>query len=511
MFIKKKTVVIISLAYIYIPMLLFYFAWTKLWIGLLCAATVFYGMFKLIKTIEETSEQTEDFVIHRKAFLLVLIFLLIICYYCGYGRLTPQAGDWYKHNAVLYDLVNKSWPVRYFNGSENSMLTYYIAQYLTPALVGKIFHSCKAAEIAMLFWNYLGLVLVYLNLARLLHARSGKSQTLVAVGMIFFSGPLLLAHKLQELFFPDDLISVTSPHWLVSLQLSREYMLQYSSNFTLLRWVFPQVIVTWLIVMLFIENRREIQNYVALMLPTLLYATLAFLGLLPLAFASAIWEVVKNSRKGNLRIAVSRLFSKSNLLTAIVQGSVLMAYFYGNVFGDKPTDIGLEFVTYPGINLARYFIFVGCMVGIYSLCLLKENRKNLLFVVSVFELCILPFFRMGYANDLVMRASIPALFILFIACSSHLIKVFESGQEKCEWRTIILIITLCIGMVYPIEELSEVIKSDNLLAQDSAMEWPTLEIYASRYNEEVPVDVRYNYYTYDYEDSIFYKYVARTK
>lgn len=511
MFIKKRIIVILSLAYMYIPMILFYFGWTKLWIGVLCASTVLYGMIKLFKTVGDNSEHTKDLVMHIKPFVIVLIFLLMICYYCGYGRLTPQAGDWHKHNAVLYDLVNKDWPVRYFNGNESSMLTYYIAQYLMPALVGKLFHSCKVAEIAMLFWNYLGLVLIYLNLARLLNARTVGGQTLIAVCMIFFSGPLLLAHKLQELVFPEDLISVTNPHWMVSNSMNTGFMLQYSSNFTLLRWVFPQVIVTWLAVVLFVEYRKEVQNYVTLMLPTMLYATLAFIGILPIAFISAIWEVIKNSKNGNICIAVSRLFSRSNILAAIVQGTVLMAYFYGNVFGDKPDDIGLEIVTYQGADWARYLFFVGCMVGIYSLCVLKENRKNVIFMAAIFELCILPFFKMGLYNDLVMRASIPALFILFIACTSHLIRVIESGQEKCEWRTIILIVVLCIGMVYPIEELSGVIKSDNLLERDSDMEWDTLESFASRYDEKVSMDVRYNYYTYDYDKSIFYKFIARTE
>ncbi len=75
-----------------------------------------------------------------------------------------QAGDWAKHNAILYDLVNRRWPVLYTNVKEHSMLTYYIGQYMVAALVGKVTHSTRIAEIVLYIWNMIGLVLVLFNL-----------------------------------------------------------------------------------------------------------------------------------------------------------------------------------------------------------------------------------------------------------------------------------------------------------------------------------------------------------
>ena len=59
----------------------------------------------------------------------------------GFGGFAPQKSDWGKHNAILNDLVTRSWPVYYKNDNEISMLVYYLAQYLVPALAGKIFNS----------------------------------------------------------------------------------------------------------------------------------------------------------------------------------------------------------------------------------------------------------------------------------------------------------------------------------------------------------------------------------
>lgn len=54
------------------------------------------------------------------------------------GGLSPQSADWSKHNAVLRDLIEKEWPVLYHNEDESSLLTYYLGQYLVPALSGKV-------------------------------------------------------------------------------------------------------------------------------------------------------------------------------------------------------------------------------------------------------------------------------------------------------------------------------------------------------------------------------------
>lgn len=114
--------------------------------------------------------------------------MLFIGYSAGWGRWVNQAYDWYKHNAILEDLTVKSWPVYYKNGSEKSMLAYYIAQYLVPSTFGKIFNSFRMAEIMNYIWAEIGLALVWLNLVSVLKINNIFKQILSVVILVVLYG-----------------------------------------------------------------------------------------------------------------------------------------------------------------------------------------------------------------------------------------------------------------------------------------------------------------------------------
>ena len=120
---------------------------------------------------------------------LALLYFICIGYFAGYGRFVDQAADWDKHNAVLSDLVSRPWPVYYGNGGEHSMLTYYIAQYIVPGVIGKAFDSFRAAELSLYAWNVAGIFLVFLHLVSFLKAKRLVSQLACAAAVPFFSLP----------------------------------------------------------------------------------------------------------------------------------------------------------------------------------------------------------------------------------------------------------------------------------------------------------------------------------
>ena len=69
----------------------------------------------------------------------------------GQGAVVTQAGDWSKHNALLSDLINLDWPVRYFYEGKQGTLVYYVGAYLLPALFGKIGGDKKLRKFACLY------------------------------------------------------------------------------------------------------------------------------------------------------------------------------------------------------------------------------------------------------------------------------------------------------------------------------------------------------------------------
>ena len=234
----------LTFAYIYIPILIFLWGWTKPWIAGLCTMAILYSLYRF-----RTNTRTwirKDTHIDIKVMIVVIIFFAVLGYIIGGGAFTQQAGDWYKHNSILLDLTWRDWPVYYRHGSEHSMLTYYIAMYLVPALVGKVVGSYRVAEIALYIWSLIGLLLVFLNTVRVLHLRRGVAQLIAAFLICMFSTPLYIAQMVNDIVYKSSMLF--SANWF-----SYSPQLQYSDNYTLLRWVVPQVLVLWLTVLLLIE------------------------------------------------------------------------------------------------------------------------------------------------------------------------------------------------------------------------------------------------------------------
>ncbi len=491
--------------YLYIPITLFVLLWCRASVAMYVLGLTAFCLYRFYKSIlNDTYDSIE---INIRFALVILLFFLFIGMYCGWGRFVDQPMDWIKHNAVLYDLVDRSWPVYYSNGNENSMLSYYIAQYIVPAAIGKLFNSHRVAEDTLYLWNILGLVLVYLHLIMYAKARKMHIQLISALLLIFFCVPLLAEQTIVKLIL-HEVSGVPSGndamHWLVNG--AGGLLLQYSSNFVMLRWVFPQCLTIWMMLLMFLDNKSKIEYYLLIMLPGILFSTISFLGLIPLGIAAAIDCILKEK---NVIKVLKQIFSLENICMIAGFGLLMLLYLYGNVLSDKPSQIGLHIVNYSGIQNGwiYYFSFI-LGVLIYAFILFSENKHNLIYYAAIITLCILPFFSMGEFNDLVMRASIPALFIILILVIKFISKFF--GTSKKVFSKLLLIVILLIGFNYPKQELFDAIEADELLYLGYRTSPTTLEAYANR-SLDINNDLKYNYYAYDIEDNLFYKYIARRK
>ena len=126
------------------------------------------------------------------------------------------------------------------------------------------------------------------------------------------------------------------------------------------------------------------------------------------------------------------------------------------------------------------------------------------------RLCVLPIFKMGLYNDLVMCASIPDLFCLMIWVIQTLNK--NENTKSHGLRVGIIAFCIIIGTWYPVLEISEAVKLFVSGEKRCTVEdyYGSLEVYADR-NSTEQEDLVYNYFTYDLEDKLFYKYLVRKK
>lgn len=115
-------------------------------------------------------------------------------------------------------------------------------------------------------------------------------------------------------------------------------------------------------------------------------------------------------------------------------------------------------------------------------------------------------FKVGVYNDLVMRASIPALFILCVYCIKLLM---ENNYKMNNLYKNLLIIVLIISSYYPLKEMSSVLYLDNIFdLQERNDDTITLENYANRYTSSNS-QMTWNYNTFDVEESIFKRTIGK--
>lgn len=392
------------------------------------------------------------------------------------------------------------------------MLTYYLAQYLLPAFWGKLFDSFRISEIVNYIWAEIGLILIFLNLIRIINIYRSWMQIISSVVLCFFSGPLILAQKSFKLIYPELGSGGATSHFFCNIG---DIILQYTSNYAMLRWVMPQVLVIWLITLLFIENMDLIEDYIVLLLPCILYGTLSFIGLSLIATCVAVVNLIEYK---SIKRWIKKVFSPPNILVLCSFGGILIFYFYGNVFSDKPNNSSFRLTNYEG-RYGIYLIFCFTMVILYSICVWDNCRKRKLFYLSCASLLIIPLFRMGLWNDWVMRCSIPALFILMFYVIQFLnkylkVKIFDDvsgGTLKIKLSVLGLLVLMFFGSIYPTLEFYNSIITNNILRLGNTISYGTLEKFANRTADTVNEALTYNYYSYDIENNLFYKYIARIK
>lgn len=497
MTIKQSLLNNLSLFYIYLPILIFLFGWCAWYVAIPCALVSLAVLYAMLRNFNANNDEALQ--IGKYTFVVILFILLILAYYLGWGRFAIQMDDYGKHNGVLNDLVMRSWPVVYNDVDGHScMLTYYLAHYLVPALVGKIFHSYRIAELVMAIWSYIGLLFVYLHLIRSLKIVGTTRMLLVLSVLILFSPPLAIGKYVVYRFY-DGLDCGGEWFWW-----SENLKLQYSSNWGHLLWAFPQVIVAWLTTLLFMNYVQKVEYYVPLLLPALLYGAFSFLGLIPYAIVAAVYYYVKAQDKPSY---LRQLFSVYNIATSLTIGLVFIFYFWGNLVEPKPAEISFRWIDYSQNPILLPFFLI-TMVLLYATPIFWENRRNPWYYISVVSLLFYPLFTMGLMNDWVMRCSIPALFIMMYLILQYLLGMEWRRTRFSQLCGLFLVIILVYSTKWPIRSLQDQIREDHVTALERDKSYVTMEQFADRNNPEIRVDRRYNYFTYDMEHSFFYRYIS---
>lgn len=263
------------------------------------------------------------------------------------------------------------------------------------------------------------------------------------------------------------------------------FKFQYSSNTSLLFWVFNQSIGTWLIIILFLQLRTN-KNSQALSSLTFAYSSWAVFGMIPISLAS----IFHDGRK------FKSVLTFQNIAVPIMIG-VFYGIFYLSSNGSVSTSMS-GFTLKKFEDFVLYAFFILTEFGIFFLIMGRKAMSYNFYYVVLAELLLIPLYVI-VAYDFIMRASIPALFILM----TFLIKFLLDDNNKT--KKIILVIVMIIEAATPIIEINRSIGVTLLRTWQGRRSELLREEIHSYGDISTKQLLSYHFFIPDYEHSIFYK------
>ncbi len=487
--IKKKYFIVAAYLYMVIPVMIFMLTWLKLYVGIPMAVTLAGGLFFIYKN--EYKDSLDTIVLPVKDIVIITFLLFLWVVLSGSGKLFYETEDWQVRNAVFRDLINFKWPVVY--EQKGTALAYYLLQWIVPAGFGKIL-GWRMGNIALLFWNFAGVLIVYMLLVLL--CKNGKKTGLYTIMLIFiFFGGLNQVGRLLEAIFggAPPILWGSEDGWL---DVVNGY--QYSSNYTLLSWVFNQTIVPWIAVPLVLLEKK-VRNYAYIGLLVLPYAPLPFVGIFLMFLVLGIEWCIRTARAGEYRLIFCELFSIPNVCAVCSVFLCFLAYFSasknGMQMGRYETGkFGLE-------EWAWLTLFFFLEVGVYALPLWKIYKKEVLFYAICIAMYFIPLIRVGLGRDFCMRAPIGLLFMLQIYIMQYLVSE-KAFTGRCLKTTIVLITLLSLGGYNAVSDLGAKVYEIKVSDQ-----FPLYKDDIKTLSDK-SADESGNFVAEDYKDKFFYKYMA---
>jgi len=438
-------------AYLGLPVLLFATGWLRPVVAAAAVAATLVILRGLARGDARAAAASADggARVPALALAVALIPAAALVLASGAGGLEPRNWDWVKHDAILKDLVLQPWPVLYATEAGTAGLVYYVAFLLPAAAIGAL-AGWQAAHLAVLATALAGALLAVLWLV----VAARGAPLLCGAAFVLYSGM--------------DALGAIVRHGAAGLAMVRtDYYLenwaglwQYSCTPSLANFVPNQAIAGWLLVALLLDAVRRADAsfpYLALPVVALLWSPFVALGLLPLALAGAL------AQRRPLAATARAQASRENL-AAVLLGALLATYFAARfaplelparyLGPERAAAAGAFWLVPSRVPLAelapRYATFVLCEFAVLWFLLLRAQRgdgrgpamRRLLHAAGL-TLLVLPLFHYGIYNDLAMRASIPALFLLLAVA----LEALRRPRRRVLAAAIAAV--LAVGAIYP--------------------------------------------------------------
>ena len=292
-----------SLVYLTLPFFIFVFGWVRpafaLPIGALALASLVLSSRKSVAGDDAKAALAEPAAPGQREALVfggLLALVVFLVAFSGAGGYSFQYADYLRHNAILRDLVEQSWPLAYSRTGlrdEPGFLALYLANSLPPGLVGRLWGWAAANHFSFL-WTVAGVFLAVCAFLRVIDARSFRWGAF----FLFFGGLDIVGRTIVLGWYWDG----TAPlaNWMVEYSLSsspevRQVMGRvfwfYPSNLNMVYYAPQHVLGSWLCISLILHDalrRGTCERAVFAWSATLLWSAFAFVGMLPFVLVAVV-------------------------------------------------------------------------------------------------------------------------------------------------------------------------------------------------------------------------------
>lgn len=494
-----------SLAYLLLPVIVFFTAYLKLYIGI-PASLIMIACFVIVAGRGRVSEKFFSRIGIKPSsgktislplgfVMLLAVAAVILAVTSGIGEFVYSTEDHSFRRAIFRDMIDYKWPVffdsstqsnpaiRAYMGEGKAAFVYYMTYWMVPALVGKAF-GFAAGNVALVLWSASGIFLVLLGMNMFIGKRSFATLFTFIYACGLDAVPFWI-HKMHGM--PDW-------GWLEGWT----HHLSYLGMSTNLLNVYNQVIPCWIAVILLMTATDTV--------------AIGFIG--ALTFAYSPWVTI-----GILPIALARLLARreDRKIKAIVNPlniipPVLILIVFGTYYAagsGKAMEKGFTWEFYGSVPkfLGAYLLLIVIEILPYLLITRKEDRKEPVLIASVITLLVIPFYMVSLNNDLCMRASMPALFVLTVYMTLCIASVdYDKIREghitvKHIGAAVLLGVMAYIGMYY-----FQVGAGLTLAGEHPRDDIGSLGDIDDTIYVGVVID---QFYSYDYDDSLFFEYLSR--
>lgn len=510
-----------ALIYLSLPVIIFFIGYLKVWWALLFSAGIAgavilamrdYGKKSPDAALDPSEKKIE---IKASCLIFLLIAIPLFLYWGGVGEFGNCSADHRVRYAILNDLVEYKWPVVYDYstqqnpavaaslGSGTAAFAYYFVFWMIPALFGKIF-GLLVARIVLLIWSGIGLFLIFAG-ASLLYKRASRA---LFIFLILFAGFDVIPYVINLITKTDTTWEGWNSHLFIH------------GNFFQIMNVFNQSIPGWLITILLLlaKDGRSIGLLGGLMF---CYSPWATIGILPMCICKLI--ITSRAEENGVRKLRLKPLLKNTFTPVNIFPPIIVLIVFGLLYTANPNATGddgfiWKFYDTPFGLLLDYVKYVVFEFGIWLLLIYKRHRKDPMLWTAVGTLLVLPIYKISVANDFIMRGSMAPAFMIGLYSVMLVTDNFEMCRDnKLELKKALagraVLLIMCVAAYVPVNYvLFNALISYQMHFTDEVNyedEIHKIGSFGNIIEEEELEVVKKQFFVEDYENTAFFKYLAK--